>query len=64
MEANQLSATIEVEKRKLLARKELYEHLQKFQDAALVLKGQALNAASSKGANFEDLWKWCLDQLS
>ena len=58
-----ITVAIESRKRQLLSRQDLYDHIQNFQDAALLLKGQAMSSAEKNGAEFSELWKWCLDQL-
>ena len=62
--ANDIAAKITAEKRQFLARQELYTHIAGFQDAALQIKGVAINAADSHQCDFKDLWQWVLEQIS
>jgi len=64
MEMDKIAAKITNEKRQFLARSELYPHLSRFQDAALTLKGLALNASSKNECDYAKLWEWVLIQIS
>ena len=58
-----ITSIVTSEKKHFLARAELYPHISKFQDAALTIKGIALNASGKHDCDYEKLWKWVLSQI-